>query len=235
MKKGNEFLDSSFEKFNGRFWESIFESFTEGQSSNRAKKISAFIFIALMTYAGVEFVKILFRKNFGKTGLRSSKLIFVCIALAILVVFAAIGYADYENVKNYWIYGSKNALLFTAIFYSFLILFVAIRGLIEKNRNNIHPISSYRGTSTVLSFLIEQGWKPSLVQNLAEPILLMAIGVFLIPTTSLLLGGPLVLFSISYWLHLLLETLMDFHNERNQMANTGHEVDQETTFVEVIN
>lgn len=234
MDRGTEFLDAGFDKLSGSFWKYILESFTEGSKNYRAKSISFLLILVLLTYVGVELVKILFRRRFGKKGLRSAKLLFVGLALAVVSIIGFVQYFDPNEVDQFWL-GSKNIALVTGVFYAALVLYVAIKGFREKGRVNLYSTPEYyRGTSTVLGFLIQSGWKPSSVQNLAEPLLLLAIGVSLL-STSLLLGLPLIISAISYWIHLAAERIMNFHHARDRTANQGHEIDQESAFVEVIN
>lgn len=233
MDRGTEFLDSGFDKLSGGFWKNVLESFTEGSSNNRGKSYAAIFLLLLLTYAGVEFVKIVFRKRFGKRGIRSAKMVFVVIAMTIIAIVAYVGYFDTKAISEP-IYGSKTTSLYTGIFYTIVVLYISFKTFKEKGRKNLYSIhENYRGTSTVLNFLIEGGWQPSTVQNLAEPLLMLAIGVFLLPT-SLLLGLPLVISATSYWIHLAAERILNFHDARDRMANKGHEVDQESAFVEAI-
>lgn len=234
MDKGTEFLDAGFDKLSGSFWQKFLESFAEGSKNNRAKFLSIFFLLLIVTYAGVELVKILFRKRFGKKGLRSAKLVFVGLALLGVSIGAFTQYFTSDEVDPLWI-GSKETALLTGILYVILFFYVAIKGFREKGKAHLYSTPEYyRGTSTIFSFLIKSGWKPSSVQNLAEPLFLLAIGIFLLPN-SFLLGLPLIASSISYWIHLAAERLMNFHDLRDQMADRGHKIDEESAFVEVIN
>lgn len=235
MNPGSDLLEKGFDELSTGFGHYILESLFEPSDSSGKRKATTFsvlFFIALMTYAGVEFLKITFRKNFGKKGLSSVKLIFVGIALGIIATIAFI-VAFKEDAPDHQVwFGDQKTALWTGIIYIVLILYVAIIGFIEKGKVG-HEIPAYRGTSKILGFMINEGWKPAKVQDLIEPLLLAAIGVALL-STSVLLGAPLIFFSVSYWLHLFAERLMNFHKLREELANQGHKIDEESTFVEVL-
>jgi hypothetical protein len=236
MALGEKILDQGFDKLSTGFGHYLMESIFEPSGSKGKKQgatFSALFFVALMTYAGVEFVKIIFRKNFGKMGLNSVKLVLVGLILAVVAAVAFFSYGAEETTKSVFWRGTKNIEFWTGILYSFLLIYVAIVGFKEKGKNvhAIHP--AYRGTSKVFKFMINEGWKPSKVQDLIEPLSLLALGVALLPF-SILLGAPFIFFSISYWLHLFVEGIMDFHAARENLANQGHRVDEESGFVEVI-
>jgi len=70
---------------------------------------------------------------------------------------------------------------------------------------------------------------------LAEPILVLAIGIFLTPI-NFLLGIPLIFCAISVWIHYAYEALRGLLNARNDLSdNKGYSEQYEQSFSEVVN
>ena len=209
--------DEVFKQLSGSFFHHFAESFLNGKNE-RSQKLAIFLFIVILAYAGVEAVKIFFRSNFGKKGLDIWKWL---LSLVAFIAIGIIALNDYLAIEQYstTLGNSKDFLLHTSVFYFVLALLLLVKGIIEfrkKKTNPVHP--SYRGDSTVLGFLGESGWKQAKIQNLAEPLLVLAVGIFLSPI-NLLLGLPLVFCAISVWIHYAYEAIRGLLIARNQLSD----------------
>jgi len=210
--------DEMFNQLSGSFIKHSFEGLVS-EKNDRSKKIAILLLIVILAYAGVEAVKVIFRNNFGKNGLSITKLIFSFLAFIAVGFIALDSYSTFDINGGYSAYDSKNSFLYTSIFYFALALFLLIKGVIaviKRTTNNVHP--SYRGDSVILGFLMESGWSQAKVQNLAEPLTVLIIGIFLLPL-NLFLGLPLIFCAISVWFHYGYEAYNSFLLARDELAN----------------
>lgn len=171
--------------------------------------------LGILAFVGVEAVKVVFRRNFGKQGLSLIKVVLS------FVIFVAISIIAFKlNAPDSGInpeYGSHKSYIWVSIFYAFLGVFVLIAGLYHQSQipNNDVPLH-YKGDSYLLSSLIEEkGWKQTNVQNWAEPLLVLLLGGIL-AYINLLWGLPLVFCAISVWGYQIVEYLFG----QNQVADT---------------
>jgi len=156
-------------------------------------------------------------------------LILSCVVFLGIAIGAVYGYSEYGgDAVNF---GSKNSFAATAVFYFVLIPYLLFKGFkSKKNLKAIHP--NYRGDSFFFSFLMEGGWSQAKVQNFAEPVFLIAVGIFFLPF-NLLLGIPLILCAISVWINLIAEIVLGVGAVRNDLAEKGYEHSQ--SVVQVVN
>ena len=122
------------------------------------------------------------------------------VQIVIIGIVAFNYYFDYTPDSMYL--GSQSSFLATGIFYILLTIFILVKGikaLSQQSNDAIHE--RYRGDSALLGFLAKGSWNPALVQNLAEPLLLLSVGFFLLPI-NMFWGIPLMFCAISSWLHL---------------------------------
>ena len=151
-------------------------------------------------------------------------------AFLAIAIFSLSNYFDYVDEEKYTAIGSQSSMLITSVFYLFLTIYIVYNGW-QKSDQVIDP--HYRGDSIWFSFLISAGWTPAKVQNLAEPLTLMAIGVFLVPI-NLYLGLPLVFCALSYWGHMVYEYVKGVGILADTLSNEGHDYSRKTAFSKVI-
>lgn len=222
--------EAIFKQISTSFPKYLFESIVNGKDE-RTSNVVVLMSLALLAYAGVETTQLAFRRNFGKKGVSPTRFVLSSIAFFVIAWFAY-SFHTGKFIGDWW--GAQSSFLFTAIFYLILGLYTLITGIIAASKDNPNVFDEfYRGDSFLLSFLVAGGWKPSLIQNLAEPLLLFAIGVFFLPY-SLLLGLPLVFCAISTWLHAGLEFYLEVGEERNRFANEGHLYSKNRKFSKII-
>lgn len=224
--------DQIFNTLGKSFGKYAFEGLVDSKNE-RATNVAVLLALALLAYAGVEAVNLMFRKNFGKKGVNVYRLLLSSLAFVVIAVVAFNYYFDYTPDSMYM--GSKSSFLATGIFYILLTVFILIKGITALSQQSDHAIHErYRGDSALLGFLAKGSWNPALVQNLGEPLLLLSFGFFLMPI-NLLWGIPLMFCAISSWLHLLMETIMGVLGVRNLLSNKGYVHSKNKTFSEVIN
>lgn len=190
-----------------------------------------FIFIALI-YAGVETVKLFFRNNFGSKGVSMIRAIISAIAFLVLAYLCFTGYSDFYF--DYEAYGSQESFLFASITFLFVGLIVFVKAILARVRDNKVYDPIYRGDSNLLSFLVKGGWNQSMVQDLAEPLLFLALGVYLF-SFNYIWGLPFIFCAISTWLHLGIEAVFGFFDERKELTNEGYAYTHNRKFSNVVN
>ena len=227
--------EEMFSELSGSFLNYAFNGLMS-EKDDKSKKIAMLLAIVIFAYAGVEAVKLIFRNNFGAKGLDIWRLV---LSFGAFIGIGLIAFNDYSTYGEYEYladYGSKNSFLITTILYSVLALYILVKGIIEvRKRSTNSVLSSYRGDSTILSFLKDSGWSQSKIQNFAEPLLVLAIGIFLSPI-NFLLGLPLVFCAISVWIHFGYEWIRGLVNKRDNLSdNMGFPEQQERRFSQAIN
>ena len=224
--------DLIFNQLGKSFGKYTFEALVDSKN-DRNGSVAILLALALLAYGGVEAVQLIFRKNFGKKGVNVYRLILSTIVFVVLAIVSFNYYNDYTS--DLISMGSKSSFLATGIFYLALAVFILVKGILALSQKKTHAIhESYRGDSGLLGFLARGTWSQSLVQNLAEPLLLMSIGFFLLPINSLW-GIPLMFCALSSWIHLLMETIMGIVGIRNILSDKGFVHSKNKGFTEVVN
>ncbi|MFK7979271.1 MAG: hypothetical protein AB8G86_04780 [Saprospiraceae bacterium] len=230
--------DEAFKQLSVSFGNYLLQSILrkkDEESERMASLLAVALVFLLFIYGGVETIKLVFRNNFGKKGLHLWKALLAIFAFGLIAYLAFDIYQSYDLEPLPFV-APKNSFLYTAIFYAILTLFLSIKLGVEFRKrvdNNHHD--SYRGDSTILGFLEESGWEQSKIQNAAEPLLILAIGIFLSPL-NLLLGIPLIICALSFWIHYAYESLRGLLEVRNELSdNKGYSHSSERKFSKIIN
>lgn len=222
MDNPNRIVDEHlFNNLSGNFFKYLLESFTNSNpKDNRAGNMVMLLAVAILAYAGVEAVKLIFRSNFGAKGVSLTRLVLSVVAFLALSGVSFYFYSNYDDSPITW--ASKGSFFYTSIFYVSISAFIIYKGTVKAKNQQVNP--NYRGDSTVLGFLLKS-WKQSRIQNFAEPLLCLALGVYLAPY-NMLLGIPLIFCAISAWLHLAVESavsnlglLRDYLTDRDSPRN----------------
>ena len=221
--------DDIFESLGGIFFKNLIDSTNEKNSAAQTRLILAGI--ALLTFVGAEAVKILFRNNFGSKGINLLRA-FLCLVGFGLISAGCIAAWFQSDSPDLEQIGSPKSFLLAGIFYAILGIYVFAKAIVQKARAKdlVHP--QYRGDSYLLSFLMKSGWSQAKVQNLAEPLLTLAIGIFPTPV-NLLWGIPLLFCALSVWLHQLFELIFGVSHVRDVLAERGYQISRENGFSEV--
>lgn len=178
------------------------------------------VLLIFISYAGAESGKIILRNHFGKKGITWEWVLVACLLLVVVVVYSIFCYLDLNDAAEF--IGVQGTHLITAIFYTVVIILLIIKTLKtinQKEKGNANDL--YRGDSFFLYKLISAGWKPATVQNLAEPLLLVAVGVFMTPINKLF-GIPMIFCGLSMWVQLAVETIVGIYKHRNTLSNEGY-------------
>lgn len=220
--------DDIFSSLGGSFFKYLIDSSDDKNKSAQTRLI--LVALALLAFVGVEAVKVIYRTNFGSKGLSLFRVILSAIAFGILA-FAAFGMGTVYDADAQ-AFGSQTSFMLTAGFYALLTAYVLTKGIMAKVKpatNVIHE--QYRGDSTLLSFLMRDGWSQAKVQNLAETLLTLALGAFLTAVNPLW-GIPLAFCAISVWLHLLMEAIFGVSQVRDVLAERGYQMSKEAEYAE---
>lgn len=154
------------------------------------------VLLGILGFAGVETVKVIFRRNFGANGLDTLKL---GVCFIVFMILAAIStYLGYGNVEV----ETPLSYKVTGVFHFVFGLLIIEEGLkMKKQAQGASEIPrSYQGDSHLLAFLMEnKWWSQKRVQTIAEPLTVLTAGV-LLSAFNLLLGLPFVFCAISVWI-----------------------------------
>lgn len=219
--------DDVFESLSGSFFKYLIDSSDDKNKSAQMRLM--LVALAILAFVGVEAVKVIFRSNFGSKGLSLFKVILSAIAFGVI---SGVCYSIWkDNPSDMSEVGSPRSFILTAGFYAVFAVFILVKGIMQKTKPNdeVHP--QYRGDSTLLGFLMKDGWSQAKVQNLAEPLLILALGAFL-SAVNLFWGIPLVFCAISVWLHMIMEAVFGVSQVRDVLAEKGYQISRDTGFTE---
>lgn len=221
--------DDIFENLGGIFFRNLIESSNEKNEAAHLRFMLAGL--ALLTFVGAEAVKLVFRTNFGSKGVSILRA-FLCLLAFGLIATAAFAAWHQGPTESSEQIGSEASFFAMGVFYGALGLYVFIKAIVQKVRAKDTVHAQYRGDSYLLSSLMESGWTQARVQNLAEPLLTLALGVFL-TAFNLVWGLPLLFCAISVWLHQLLELVFGVSHVRDMLAEHGYRMSAQGGFSEV--
>lgn len=158
----------------------------------------------ILAFIGEEAVQVVFRKNFGAKGLSRWRMV-LCFILFELIAIAC--FAMSQSGKEMPI-ASPASFILAGFFYLLLGVYVIWKGWTDwkeaQSNTQVHP--AFAGESNLLSFLLKDGWSQSKVQYLAEPLLVIAIGILLCGI-NLFWGIPLIYCGISVWVCAVVEAI----------------------------
>jgi len=181
--------------------------------------ITAIAILVALLYAGVETVFLLTRTRFGTKAVSKFKVVVSSVA------FIGLSYFCYTCYKNYYgevtALGSELSYLYATFTFLFIGAVVFFKGLLAGGKDDsdvIHPI--YRGDSWLLSGMVKEGVSQSIIQDIAEPFLFLALG-FCLFSYNYIWGLPFIFCAISCWFHLGVESVAGFFKERKDLSNEG--------------
>lgn len=220
--------DDVFESLGGSFFKYLIDSTDDKNKSAQMRLM--LVAMAILAFVGVEAVKVIFRNNFGSKGLSLFRVILSAIAFGVIT---GVSYTMWmENSSDMREFGSPMSFIMTACFYALLTIFVLVKGIVQKTKkpnDEVHP--QYRGDSVLLGFLMKEGWSQAKVQNLGEPLLTLALGIFL-SAVNLIWGIPIIFCAISVWLHLIMEAIFGVSQVRDVLAERGYQMSKDAGFTE---
>ena len=132
----------------------------------------------LLVFIGVEAIKTFCRKDFALTQLGMLRFVFCFLAFGGIAAFSFSMINSGENYATH--YGTPQSHLVIGLVYAVTALYILITGVLQfEETKRGSPALTWNGRSYLLGFLTKDGWKESTIQNLAEPLLLIAIGTAL--------------------------------------------------------
>jgi len=178
-----------------RFWGQLASDIVNGgtPASNRITWLA----LAMLAFVGEEAVQVLFRRKFGVGGLDPIRII-VCFLLfeIIAVIFFILGTNISESME---VVGKQSSFTWAGVFYLIVGLVVLIKGFLgisKARKSGLH--NNFAGESALLSFLGKDGWSQSKIQNIAEPVFTLSMGVAL-SFVNIFWGIPIIYCAFSVW------------------------------------
>ena len=161
--------------------DAMFGNTSKDKGGNMILLLGALILIGLVAiflYAGAEAVFLLVRNKFGTKGVKKTR------AMLAGLTFMVLGYFSYDAYENYYgvvvSYGSELSYFYAAITLFAVGAIVFFKGLTVGGKSDDDVLDPmYRGNSWLLGGLVKDGWSQSMVQDVAEPLLFLTLGVFL--------------------------------------------------------
>lgn len=227
-------MTDKFEKFTqvaksvgGYLLEAAFRGNGKNTGNNAALAIMAFIALVILTillYAGAETAFLLTRKNFGGNGVKKIR------AVVSFGVFMWLAYFCYSMSLDYYgeatALGSELSYWYASLTFLAIAVLTLIRSFTAPAKSILpddHPeawFNSYRGDSWLFSGLLKENWPQSLVQDVAEPFLFVALGLYL-ASFNYVWGAPIMFCGFSCWFWLGVESALGFFKERKLLSNQG--------------
>lgn len=166
---------------------------TKDKSKKNQTEIElALAFLALIAVVGTEPLKVLLRRNVGKSALGIYSIVIASILYGICACFMC------ANAGSSDLHSNFGEPLFVAggFFYGLLAIGTLVCGSIEysKAKDNV---SDYRGDSVFFGFLLDRGVSQKKVWTRYEPLTCIAISLFLMLLHPFI-GLPLLVTSISF-------------------------------------
>jgi hypothetical protein len=186
--------------------------------------LAAVAILIVLLYAGAETVFLLTRKNFGGKGVKKVR---GFISFAAFMYLAYFCYSMSVDYYGYWAaYGSEGSYWYASLTFLVLALLTLVRSFTAPAKflfpegHEDEMFNIYRGSSWLLSGLLKEKWDQSLVQDVAEPFLFVAIGLYL-TSFNYVWGVPIMFLGFSCWFHLAVEAGAGFFKERKLLSNGG--------------
>lgn len=220
--------DDVFKRMGGSLFRNWIES--SGGKNEAAETRFMLLLLGIIAFVEVEAVKVIFRKDFGSQAISFVRLLISVLIFSTLAFYFFV--FSFDTDESIEFIGSPLSFKLAGLFYGFLSLYVLFRGIVFKLNPNKEEKADYQGSSHILAFLKKDGWSQEKIQNLAEPLLLIVIGLFLIPI-NLFWGIPLVFSALSVWIHLGLETFLKANHSVNNTDEKVHSKTSEIDFTEV--
>jgi hypothetical protein len=211
--------------------ESIFDNQPLAPGKQSADDRLMIIILGILVFVGREAVNVVFRRNFGAAGINVPRLILCSILFTSISVLAFFQVDSTDEFATET--GTSDSHFITGMLYIIMALYVLIKGIVHrtkaiKNGN----FSNYRGDSYLLGFLKKDGWKQQTIQNMAEPLLTLAIGSCLC-FYDLLAGIPLIFCAVSVWGYFLMQWLFMGNNMQHNVENINRQHQQPDHFNEI--
>ena len=220
--------DDVFKKLSGEVVKNYIESTDE--KNEKANMLFWYSLLGVLFFVGSEAAKVIFRKNFGKKGIGTTKLLLCSIVFILIGIFA---FFLSKSNNHSLVVENQTEFLIAAVFYIILGVYVLVKGLgaVEKAKNNDSAAPNYKGDSELLSFLITEGVQQNTVQNLAEPFLLIVLGLFL-ASFNYILGIPLIFCGVSVWVEQVLEKIFGVNQVQETLNTKGYNQNKGDDFTE---
>lgn len=192
------------------------------EKDNHAQNVAMLAALGMLAFVGFDAIKVVFRNDFGSRGFNLFRVILAALAFLIL---SGVGlHLATSDTYIDPVVGSRFTFALAGIFYMTAAFYLLVLGFKKKkiSRQNqfIHP--DYEGDSSLLGFLVkEKGWKQINVQLIAEPVLVLSIGITL-SLVNLLWGLPLVVCALSVWGSIVVNFIFGVNPVENKLINKGY-------------
>lgn len=211
-----------------------------GDGKNIGKKIKAAIYLGLaalivLLFMGAEAVRALFRKNYGVSGERGARALFVFAlftATSVLAFYAMIIVDDKEIPEWFLFLQGSDMHLITGVLYSALALHVLIKTIrywIRTAQDKISPFDE--GVSILAKYSKFRSWTKRDLFCKAEPLITIAIG-FIYGVFDIIGGIPLIFCGLSVWGNELYQSVKGYEIKKD-MANMNKHISTRKFFTNV--
>lgn len=202
--------------------EAFFGNTAKEKGNNMVIFLAMIIFLivfVILLYASCEVVFLLLRNKFGTKGVKKSR------ALLASILFLGLSYFSYKCYIDYYgdimSFGSEESFFYASLTFLVVGVIVLFKGITVGGKDDFDVVDPiYRGNSWLLGGLVKEGLKQSVVQDILEPLLFLALGFFLF-SYNFIWGIPFMFCAISCWFHLGIESLFGFFGIRRDLSNEG--------------
>lgn len=186
------------------------------------------LMLGIIAMVGVEPLKVIFRKNFGKKGIKVLTLLIACFAFFVIgIVILMMGIKN-KNLPTGSLDGQISYII-TGLFYIILCFFVLIKAILLI-RDAKHINQDYKGDSHLLRFMASKWWSRERIQGIAEPFYTIAFGICFSLNVNILGGLPIVVCGLSLWGYMIMEKLFFGNRMENQIVSSNERLNKSDEF-----
>lgn len=198
-----------------------FDNIPNDPKGEKGKDIRFLVFTSILLLlclflTGSEAVKVILRKRIGEeeiSYIRLSLTVIIYVSFGIILLNNAAGLAQ-DPIVDFITPGELSYTL-TGVFYLMLpavMIFLVIHNKLQARKKSLPKM--YPGKSRLFGSIERKFGMRSVVRNLFDPLLFLMIGVLTGLFINPLLGLPLVICSVSYWIVFGVEFTLDIEYER---------------------
>ena len=204
----------------------------KGNNENRPAQLKLILtLIALAAFitllVGAEGVKVVFRRNFGKGGINLFRIILCSLGFFSVAIASFTIIADNDASVPFMI--SSHSFLVTAIIFTLLGIYTLEQGIRAWRTARTSTLTFYKGDNYRLNFLVQKGWSERKIQNVAEPLIVINLGIWFCFFN--LLGGLIfIICGLSVWFTLLEDLILGKRNIQRVAERMNNNTNQQDDF-----
>jgi len=185
--------------------------------------LAAFVLLLV----GAEGVKVAFRRNFGKGGINLFRLILCSLGFFSVAIASFVIIVEVNSSLPFMV--SPDSFFVNGIIFTLLGIYILVQGIRAWKKARKSQLSSYKGDNFRLNFLTQKGWTGRKIQNVAEPLIVINLGIWFCFFN--LLGGLIfIICGLSVWFTLLEDLILGKTNMQNVAARMNTNTNQQDDF-----